>query len=123
MLGRRVVTSGRCNSYKISSEEKDNVVNRSAAFANSTCGAHVAAFHFGGIYLRARDKAHSPFEGALRSCRQNAIKQYLKLGAVAGPPHFECGAFDHSATSPARCGKRAVHSHSYGGMLIRLAKR
>ena len=35
---------------------------------------------------------------------------------LAGMPHFECGAFDHSATSPARCGKRAVHSHSHGAM-------
>ena len=24
------------------------------------------------------------------------------LGTLAGTPHFECGAFDHSATSPQR---------------------
>ncbi len=33
------------------------------------------------------------------------------LGTVTGTPHFECGAFDHSATSPQKVGK-ACESHA-----------
>ena len=35
------------------------------------------------------------------------------LGTVAGTPHFECGAFDHSATSPQKV--QHVPSRSSGG--------
>ena len=47
-------------------------------------------------------------------------------GTVAGTPHFECGAFDLSATSPLEQGhSRGIAGGSWGGPLaaaMRLAK-
>lgn len=36
-------------------------------------------------------------------------------GALAGTPHFECGAFDHSATSPLCWSAQVVRGLSHSG--------